>query len=279
MTLCSPAVICDAETDRPLQGRDRFTVPPEVQSDADRLAKAEYGREPSKAAELARQMLDLYAAARDKDIIIVFNPGGWGWATVAQMPLWASILKGMQETLAGLGQKVLVANYQRANHSLSGALTEFLALSNLSRAKGRELATRADFLTRHLPCLKVILAGESNGAAMAEDAMGFLRANARVFSVQTGTPFWAPSEPFVRSLIINHNGVEPDTFSNGDARRWFTANVQALFGKYKTEQGNILLYIGAPGHVYNWDYPVVREKIIKFLKEEVIEPSKPVART
>jgi hypothetical protein len=214
-------------------------------------------------------MAAMYRAAADMDILVIFNPGGWGWATVAGMPLWATILKGMEATLADFGQSVRVLNYQRTAHSLAGAITECQSMANICRGKSRELAERVEFLTRHLPRLKVILAGESNGAAMAEDAMGLLRANPRVFSVQTGTPFWAPSEPFCRSLIINNNGVEADTFSNGDVRRWFTANVRALFGKYKTSQGNILLYIGAPGHVYNWDYPVVREQIIKFLKEKV----------
>jgi hypothetical protein len=215
-------------------------------------------------------MAAMYLAARDTDVLIIFNPGGWGWATVAGMPLWASILTGMKETLEKSGCKVRVLNYQRTCHGFVGAVSEFKALANISRAKGHELALRVKFLTHFLPRLKVIVAGESNGAALAEDAMGFLRDEPRVFSVQTGTPFWASSEPFCRTLIVNHNGVEPDTFSTGDSRRWFTANVQALFGKYKTSEGNILLYIGAPGHVYNWDYPVVRKQIIEFLKEKVV---------
>ena len=271
MTLRTPALACDAENDGvPLRVAEISCLPPGVQADILKLAEREYGRNKADAAELASQIAALYLSARDKNVLIIFNPGGWGWATVEQMPLWASILKGMKETLSGLGQRVMVVNYIRTPHSAGGALSEWLALANLSRSKGRELAARVDFLTRHLPGLKVIIAGESNGAARAEDAMDFLRDNPRVFSVQTGTPFWAPSKPFERSLIINHNGAEADSFSNGDVRRWFIANVQALFGRYKGSRGNVLLYIGAPGHVYNWDYPAVREKIIRFLTGTVV---------
>ncbi len=270
MTLRTPAIICDGNTDQALEIQSFPALPDTAETGASEVAERLYCRATAKAKTMESQLTALYQAVAGCDIVIIFNPGGYGWATISQMPLWASILNGMKETLTKRGLRVIILNYLRTSHSLAGAWSEFLALANLSRSKGQELAARTDFLTRQFPDLKIIIAGESNGAAMAEDAMGFLRENSRVYSVQTGTPFWAPSEPFCRSLIINHNGVEADTFSNGDVRRWFTANVQALFGKYKNSQGNILLYIGAPGHVYNWDYPVVREQIVKFLENNVL---------
>jgi len=245
-------------------------ISPEVWDDARRVAKQEYKRSPRKAHVLANQMATLYLAAEDKDVALIFNPGGWGWALIPQMPLWATILKGIKEVLEGAGQKVLTLDYLRTTRSLSGRLGEAGALLKLSRTKGRELAGRVEHLLRHRPNLKVIIAGESNGAAMTEDTMCFLRANPQVFSIQTGTPFWSPSKPHPRSLIINHNGVEPDAFSTGNVRHLVVANTKALFGRYKNSQGNILFYIGAPGHVYNWEYPVVREKITEFLQKKVL---------
>jgi hypothetical protein len=271
MIFRSPGIVCDADNGcLPLDSASCENVEPGVLADARLAAEGEYGRDSTKVRELMSQLLALYTATADKDVLIIFNPGGWGWALVKQMPLWATILEGMTATLQANGKRVMVVDYLRTRRNLKGRLSEFINMANLSQAKGRELAARVEFLTRHNQHLKVILAGESNGATLAEDAMTMLRQNRRVFSVQTGTPFWAPSAHFPRSLVINHNGVEADTFSNGDARRWFAANVQALFGRYKNSQGNILLYIGAPGHVYNWGYPAVRHQIINFLQDVVL---------
>ena len=267
----TPALICNTEDDgTPLGCSDFSKAPSEMLSDARRVAKTIYGRSINKAASLVDQMVALYLMTESADIAIIFNPGGWGWARVSQMPLWATILIGMKDVLEKAGQRVVTLNYLRSPRSLAGQLGEVDAIAKLSRAKGRELAARVEHLIRHRPSLKVILAGESNGAAMAEDALRFLRNNLRVFSVQTGTPFWAPSKPHPRSLIINHNGVEPDSFSSGNVRRWTEANVKAIFGRYKSTEGNILFHISAPGHVYSWDYPVVQEKITEFLLQTVI---------
>jgi len=274
MMLRTPALICDASPDgTSLNAVDFDLAPPEVLDSARRVAEKEYRRNVRKTNELVSQMVTLYLLAENKDVAIIFNPGGWGWASVAEMPLWATILKGMQEVLEEAGLDVMITNYLRTKHGPLALLGETGALLKFSRAKGRELAVRIEHLLCHRPRLKVIIAGESNGAAMAEDAMRCLYHHPRVFSVQTGTPFWAPSKPHPRSLIINHNGIEPDTFSSGNVGRCIVANVQALFGRYKGSRGNVLFYIGAPGHVYTWEYPVVREKITLFLQQTVVTES------
>ncbi|MCL2150482.1 MAG: hypothetical protein FWH51_06135 [Dehalococcoidia bacterium] len=271
MTHRTLARICDTNHGSvPLNTTDFSEVPPAVVDGARHIAEREYGRDARKVNSLVGQMIALYLMADDKDIAIVFNPGGWGWTPISQAPPWLTILKGMEKVLEEAGHKVITLNYLRTMRSLGGQFGEIGALVKLSRAKGRELAARVNHLTQHRPRLKVIITGESNGASMAEDTVRFLRDNPRVFSVQTGTPFWARSEPHPRSLIINHNGVEPDSFSSGSIRRIITANVQALFGRYKGSKGNILFYIGAPGHVYNWEYVTIREKITDFLKQTVI---------
>lgn len=271
MAFRTPARICDVDQGcTPIGTAGTSAVPPEVRDEARRIAEKEYGAGTNNAKVLAEQMTALYLMAEDKDVALIFNPGGWGWALVPEMPPWATILKGMKEVLEEAGQKVMTLNYLRTPRSLSGRLGEARTLLRLSHTKGRELAALTEFLTHHRPRLKVIIAGESNGAAMSEDTMRFLRDNSRAFSVQTGTPFWAPSKSHPRSLIINHNGVEPDAFSSGNVFRCLTANIQALFGRYKGSRGNILFYIGAPGHVYNWEYDTVRRGITNFLHQTVI---------
>ena len=135
----------------------------------------------------------------------------------------------------------------------------------MQTTKADELAARVNFLTAHLPNLRVILCGESNGAAIAEDAVQRLKDNPRVYAIETGPPCWHPSHEFARSLVIDDNGRDQDSFTSGDWVRIIRANVEAAFGQYQGSEGNILLYIGAPGHVYSWDYPVVRDQMNAFL--------------
>ena len=61
-----------------------------------------------------------------------------------------------------------------------------------------------------------------------------------------GPPCWHPSHEFARSLVIDDNGRDQDSFTSGDWVRIIRANVEAAFGQYQGSEGNILLYIGAP---------------------------------
>jgi hypothetical protein len=261
----TPAAACDtAGNGLTLKVNEYFGVSPEVLTDARRVAARRF-RSRVKVDEVERQLVNTYLAVKDSDVAIIFCPGGWGWSSIVRSPGWVSIQNGIQESLRGYGQSAAFINYERTEHSFSGVVGEVIVLLGISPFKGRELARRIDFLTRHLPDLRVLLTGESNGAAMVEDTMRFLRLNPRVYCIQTGPPVWRPSEPFERSLIIAHNGIEPDTFTNGDIPRMVRANILAAFGKYEGTQGNILFYIGAPGHAYGWEFDHVREEITAFI--------------
>jgi hypothetical protein len=159
-------------------------------------------------------------------------------------------------------------DYKRTRHGFAGIIGEVEELLGLQPAKAEELAARVDFLTRNIPGLRVILTGESNGATIAEDTMGLLKDNPNVFSIQTGPPMWHLSHEFPRSLVVMNNGVQPDTFSNGDIILIMRSNAESAFGIYEGGRGDILLYIGAPGHYYNWDYPEVRSQVERFLTEQ-----------
>jgi hypothetical protein len=206
-----------------------------------------------------------YLAAHDKDFVVIFNPGGWGWDPTSDIPGWESILFGIQNTLGEYGYTSLLVDYKRTRHGFDGIVGEVEELMGVQPAKAKELAARVDFLTRNIPDLRVILAGESNGATIADDTMRLLEDNPRVFAIETGPPVWHPSLDFERSLIIKNNGVQADTFSNGNIILILRSNAESAFGIYRGASGNILLYIGAPGHYYSWDYGVVRTQMVDFL--------------
>jgi len=264
-----PAVACDANRDSTPLMTDNFAgVPSQVLEDARTLAHEFYGKDSAKADNMVSQLVATYQAASDKDFVVFFNPGGWGWDPMSEIPGWESILQGIDSTLNSYGFRTLLVDYKRTAHGLNGVIGETEVLLGIQPMKANELAARVDFLTRHLPGLRVILTGESNGAAICEDAMSRLEGNPRVFAIQTGPPFWHRSLPLERSLVIENNGVQPDAFSTGDWVVILRANLEAAFGIYRGSKGNILLYIGAPGHDYNWDYPTVRTQITEFLAQK-----------
>ncbi len=260
-----PAFACEAASDAVLSTEDFNQVPAAVLEDAWNTAHAVYGNNQSRASELTRQLAGTYLAARDKDVIVIFNPGGWGWDPVTEIPGWETILAGIDTTLQGYGLSTLVIDYKRTDHSFAGTIGEIESILGVYPYKVEELVARASFLTRHLPGLRIILTGESQGAAISEKAMQKLRDNPRVYAIQSGPPFWNASHPFERSLVIDNNGIQPDAFTKGDWVVIIRANLEAILGIYHGSKGNILLYIGAPGHDYSWEYPEVCEQITSFL--------------
>ena len=264
-----PALACNGENDgRLLSTSDFSRVSPQVLNDARDVADAFYPDDAARADELVGQLVGTYLAAVDRDFVVIFNPGGWGWDPMSEIPGWESILLGIKDTLAESGYKTLLIDYQRTRHGFNGIVGEIEELIGVQPAKAAELASRVEFLTQHLPDLRVILTGESNGATIADDTLRLLKDNPRVFAIETGPPVWHPSLKFERSLVIQHNGVQADTFSNGDIILIMRSNAESAFGIYHGGKGDIMLYIGAPGHYYNWDYPEVRRQIEEFLAEQ-----------
>jgi hypothetical protein len=206
--------------------------------------------------------------AKDRDFVIVFNSGGWSW-NITQGTGWGSILDGIKAQLESEGYQTLVLNYRRTGSGVRGVLREFLEAATSYPSKARDLATRIEFLTENFPYLRVIIAGESTGTVISDKTMGLLKNDPRVYSIQTGTPFWHKPSPLNRTLLMNTNGATIDTFSYGDIPAVVWATVKSWFGMSSPEDnpGNILFFLRAPGHDYSWQYPGVYNEVVKFIKK------------
>lgn len=261
-----PALVCDGESDgHTLAATDFSKVPPQILQDATDMAQSYYPEDRVKADDMLSQLVGTYLAAADKDFVVIFNPGGWGWDPMSDIPGWESIMLGIKNTLGASGYKTLLVDYKRTRHGFDGLVGETEVLFGIQPAKAEELAARVTFLTQHLPNLRIILTGESNGATISDDALRLLSDNTRVFAIETGPPVWHPSLEFERSLVIKNNGEQQDTFSSGNIILIIRSNAESVLGIYRGAQGNILLYIGAPGHYYSWDYQVVRTQVVDFI--------------
>jgi len=251
----------------PLLAGDYSAVPQSVTDDATRLATKLCGDVPEEYDDFVNQLLGTYLEAKDKDFVILFNPGGWGWNLVEASPDWFSIFSGIETELNSSGYSSLLLNYQRTVDSWQGRLDEAVEILNGYSSKSENLACRIEFLTTHIPDLRVILAGESTGAIISDQAMNILADNPNVYSIQTGPPFWHDNIMLDRTLVMTDNGLSPDAYSQGDLPTMIRVNLKALFGldESNDKSGTILHYILAPGHEYWWEYPGVYPKITNFL--------------
>jgi len=251
----------------PLSANDLSAVPQSVAEDANRLAAELLGDGQEKYDDFVNQLLGAYLKAKEKDFVIVFNLGGWGWNLVETSPGWCSISTGIESELNSSGYTSLLLNYQRTVNTLQGRVDELVEMITGYSSKAEELAYRVGFLTTHIPDLRVIIAGESLGTVISDRAMNILADNPQVYSIQTGPPFWHDNIMLDRTLVMTDNGINPDSFSQGDFRTIIIGNLQSFFGLSQPEDkfGTILHNVGAPGHDYWWQYPQVYSRVANFL--------------
>ena len=250
-----------------LAASDFSKVPPSVADDASALAAELFGGSQDKYQAFVDQLLGMYTEAKDEDFIVVFNSGGWGWNLPVKSPGWSSILSGIQSELDDLGYSSMVLNYRRTGESSWGCFKEFIEVVSNYPSKAKGLACRVEFLTSHLPDLKVIVTGESNGTVIADNVIDALQDNQQVYSIQTGPPFWHSPATHERKLVLNDNGTGPDAFCQGDIPAMVWASLKSVFGITLPDDrpGTILLHLKAPGHDYSWQYPEVCSQIKEFL--------------
>jgi hypothetical protein len=243
-------------------------VPQSVAKDAAKLAKELFGDYHEKHERFATELLSMYAAAKDKDFVVIFNSGGWGWNFLDSSPGWRTIFMGIKSELEELGYNALMLNYRRTDESVRGTIDEFVEVIRTYPSKAENLASRVEFLTNHIPDLNVIITGESNGTIFTDSTMNILRHNQHVYSIQTGIPFWHENVMWERTLVLNSNGMMPDAFAEGDIPKIASASLRAMVGLPQPEpeeRGRILYFLRAPGHDYWWRYPHVYTQITDFL--------------
>lgn len=253
---------------RPLTEADFAAIPGPVIDDAVRLAGELYGDYREEDSDFVRQLLTMYLEAQDKDFIMVFNAGGWGSKSLEVSPDWCSIFDGIKSDLDVAGYSTLFIDYLRTtDETVREHLNEMMSMLSLYPSKARDLALRVQFLTDHLPGTRVIVTGESTGAIICDRVMDILEGNPRVYSIQTGPPFWYRNKALERTLVLKDNGMVPDSFSQGDFFTIISATLESALGVVTPEgqSGKVLYYLGAPGHEYSWEYPGVYSPILDFI--------------
>ncbi len=245
---------------------DTSGLPSEVVDDARNLAGNLYGS--SRMADLYyKQLLLAYSESIDHDFIIFFNPGGWGTRKLQDSPEWNSIISGIRSEIESAGYRVIVLNYHRTYEDFRSKLIELKEMFTGYPNKAKDLSGFVNFLTSHQPGLNVILAGESTGTVICDNAMIWLQDNDRVYSIQTGSPFWHRNYLSQRTLLVNDNGIVPDSFSKGDIITIIKSSFRNALGLNEADEGTVLNVFSAPGHQYWWQNPGVYTAIESFLEK------------
>lgn len=253
----------------PLSLSDLSAVPQSLIDDATRLATELFGDYQEKYDDFVNQLLAMYSEAKDKDFVIVFISGGWGWHLVETSLGHRSIFNGMESVLNDSGYELLLLNYQRTNNSLGGIHDELVEIITRYSSKAQDLAARLEFLTANTPDLRIIIVGECHGSVLADTIMGTLEDNPQVYSIQTGPPFWHTNIMLDRTLVITDNGIRPDSFSRGEllSMIWGVVKYYLRLSPPVDDLGTPPHYVGAPGHDFWWQYPKIRSDITNFLDE------------
>jgi hypothetical protein len=232
--------------------------------------------------QFVSQLLGLYYKVKDHDFALFYTAGGWGKKPLEADRQGQTWLVGIESELTSLGYNYCEIEDIRTGKGLLDYFFELKEQLTHYPSKAKQLAAKIDFLTEHVSGLKVIITGQSNGAAFAGEVISRLQANPEVYSIQIGIPFWQRVSKTARSLVIDNNGVGADSLTKLDIVRLVKANLVRLFILNKAPAFtpfdwlvtravlvflpyNFGLGMEAPGHDYLWQYPGVGPVIQSFL--------------
>ena len=210
------------------------------------------------------QPQEILNAVANSDVIIVFNPGGWGNTPFEKAQDFAPIIEGIQGTLSGWGYKSVVIPYVRTKDGFWGRIAGMKEFFNSFKNTSEDLAGEIEFLNKALPGKKIIIAGLSSGGTFVTETYKKISEDVKssVYTIAAGTPFWAEQVQSENILQLNNNGK--DSLYVGEVKtlllsllktplRWLSFKSQAFY---------------APGHEYYWSSTEVNPQIVTFLEDK-----------
>jgi hypothetical protein len=269
-----------------IQSPDFESMSP-IEQEAWDMASQVVGNSKKAQEQFVSQVLDLYDKVKGHDLAIFCTPGGWGKKPLEADKQGQTWLVGIESELTSLGYNYYEIEDIRTGAGFLSYLSELKEQLTHYPSKAKESAAKIDFLTRHISGLKVIITGQSNGAAFAGEVISRLQGNPEVYSIQIGIPFWHRVVKTDKSLVIDNNGVGADVLTQRDIVGivkanwvklfvlnkvpaftpfdWLVSRAILIFGPYNL--GMTGLGMQAPGHDYMWEYsgvgPVIQDFLVK----------------
>jgi len=218
------------------------------------------------------QVQKLIDAAAPCEVVIIFNPGGWGNATLAQAKDFTPVLAGIQQTLAEVGLSSVIIPYGRTPSGFNGQVSDVKAFlygyEHLSQGQADDI-TR---LSERYPNKYILLTGFSNGGGMTAKVMEKLGHLSQISAIIAGVPGWFPTgngSPDI--LVLNNHGRDPlaSTDLGSIAVNVIKAPYRWIKGKIDGEDISIGTAFQFPGHDYPWTSEEVGPAVRDFLHEKI----------
>jgi len=240
------------------------------------LAQQLFGGDGKKRAGFINRLRDTCTRAKDKDFLLIHNPGGWGSTPLEGCLQWErSVVEGVSAIMEQLGHSWLLTQYFRSGHNLWAHMRDLGKEARFffggKYPEVEIMATELRFITQHIKNIKVILIGASQGAAFSNAVMRQLGECPQVYSIELGIFFRHMSRRVItdRTLAIDSNGLVPDPMSHRNLwvgfKAYITAPIRWVNYWLRGRPEKFTYCINAPGHDYSWEYPEVQKQITDFL--------------
>jgi len=195
--------------------------------------------------------------ASDKEVVIVFNSGGWGNTPLEQADDFRPIIEGIQKTLKDLGYSSVVVPYERTKESFFGIIEGVKETFTFFKKQSQKLAIEIEDFIENNPENKVIVTGLSNGGAFVDKVMEKIPESKRnsVFAIEVGTPFWENVLDSDSILLLDNQGKDP--LSSMDLKilipSLFKAPIKWSLAKVSGQELSFGHALKLPGHYYGWE--------------------------
>lgn len=215
------------------------------------------------------QFQEILDFTSSKEVIIIFNSGGWGNTPLEEAKDFTPIVEGIQKTLDGWGLNVIVIPYKRTKDTFLGKIVGAKDFLSSFKFSSTALAEDLEFLTEKLPDKKIIITGLSAGGALVNKTMEKISPKTQVYAITTGIPFWIKSLKSENILQLNNNGR--DSLAKGDVKSLLLTLIKTpfkwIFSKINGQNLSFSQAIQVPGHQYYWSE--ISPQIITFLENKL----------
>lgn len=195
--------------------------------------------------------------AKNSDIIIIFNSGGWGNTPFEKAEDFGPIVKEIQKTLNDWGYNAIIIPYSRTKDSFLGKIAGAKDFLNSFYSSSRILADEIEFLVQNLPDKKIVMAGLSAGGAFVIKTYEKIseRTKASVLAITAGTPFWIKISD--SENVLNLNNAGKDSLAKGEIKTLllslFESPLKWLFARISGENLSLSRLTNQfISHTYNW---------------------------
>ena len=219
------------------------------------------------------QFQDILAEAEKSDILIIFNPGGWGDTSYEKAKDLSPIIEEMKGAIKGWGYESVVVPYIRSRDDILGRISEIKEMFRSFNNSSADLAKKIEYVAEKMPDKKIVLTGLSNGAAFVNETYKKIsdKAKESIYCIVLGPPFWASNASGSNVLVLDNKGK--DSLAKGDIKTLLSDAFRGPFKWLSSLISGKELALSeaftASGHIYSWPSPDVGPEIVSFLEQKL----------